>query len=95
VKSILLLSTTYLDYFAARQDFDSRNACVFTHASHPAETLTTCGFGLERAAKESEKGKTVYQATLRNREAKRSRSRSLRMGKLIGVGKENDEENKD
>jgi hypothetical protein len=32
------------------------------HASHPAETLTTCGFGLERAAKESEKGKTVYQA---------------------------------
>lgn len=27
------------------------------HASHPAETLTTCGFGLERAAKESEKGK--------------------------------------
>ena len=32
------------------------------HASHPAETLTTCGFGLERAAKETEKGKTEYQA---------------------------------
>jgi hypothetical protein len=97
VKSILLLSTTYLDKIILRRGkiLIPEMPASSPHASHPAETLTTCGFGLERAAKESEKGKTVYQATLRNREAKRSRSRSLRMGKLIGVGKENDEENKD
>jgi hypothetical protein len=41
------------------------------------------------------RAKPYTRPTLRNREAKRSRSRSLRMGKLIGVGKENDEENKD
>jgi uncharacterized membrane protein YkoI len=53
------------------------------------------GGTITETAKEAENGKTVYQAHVKKSGGEEVEIKVAEDGKLIGVGKENDEENKD